>query len=197
MDISAFLASLEASGIANRIRDSLYLFPMLEATHVVGLALVFGTIAIVDLRLLGLASARRPFKRMASEILKWTWVAFAITVSTGVLMFVTNASVYFHNPFFRAKMLMLGLAGLNMLVFELTTGRGAQRWENAPSAPAAGKTAAVLSIVLWIGIIFMGRWIGFTTTRGASTKPAPEINFDDLFGGPSDGAAPSAPPDKK
>src|SRR5260370_29561676 len=107
MDIVAFLKSLEASGIATRIRDSLWLCPLIESTHVFGLALVFGTIAIIDLRLLGIASTERSFQRMASEILKWTWTAFALTALTGALMFTTNAGVYYYNFFFRTKMLLL------------------------------------------------------------------------------------------
>jgi len=182
MDISTFLASLESSSIANRIRDSLYLFPLIESTHVIGLAMVFGTIAIIDLRLLGVASTRRSFRRMGSDILKWTWAAFAVTATTGVLMFVTNAGVYYHNFFFRAKMTLLVLAGINMLIFELTAGRSIHRWDKAPSAPRMGQATAALSLVFWISIIFLGRWIGFTTTR-ANSNPAPEINFDDLFPG--------------
>jgi Family of unknown function (DUF6644) len=125
---------------------------------------------------------------MASDILKWTWAAFAVTVATGGLMFITNAGVYYQNFFFRTKMLMLVLAGINMLVFELTAGRTIHRWDKAPSAPLAGKTAAALSLLIWITIIFLGRWIGFTTTR-ASVKPEPEINFDNLFPGPPDTTA--------
>ena len=180
MDISTLLASLESSGPATTIRDSLYIFPMLEATHVFGLAMVFGTIAIIDLRLLGIASTRRSFKKIASDTLKWTWAAFAITAATGALMFITNAGVYYHNFFFRTKMLMLVLAGINMMVFELTAGRTIHRWENGGSAPLMARTTGALSIIIWISVIFLGRWIGFTTTR-ASLAPAPEINFDDLF----------------
>lgn len=196
MDIPTFLASLESSGIATRIRASLYIFPLIEAIHVLGLALVFGTIAIIDLRLLGVASTRRSFRRMASDILKWTWAGFAVTVTTGVLMFITNAGVYYHNSFFRAKMLLLALSGLNMLVFELTAGRSIHRWDKAPSAPRIGQATAILSIGLWITIIFLGRWIGFTTTRDTS-EPAPVINFDDLFPGTPESATPEVPPDKK
>jgi hypothetical protein len=187
MDIAALLASLESSGPATTIRNSLYIFPLLEATHVFGLAMVFGTIAIIDLRMLGIASTQRPFTRMASETLKWTWAAFAVTAATGVLMFTTNAGVYYHNVFFRTKMLMLVLAGINMLVFELTAWRTIQQWDKSPSAPLAGKTAAAVSLVIWITIIFLGRWIGFTTTRASvAPAPGPEINFDNLFPGPPD-----------
>ena len=139
MDIAAFLKWIEASSLATRIRDSFFLFPLLESAHVLGLALVFGTIAIIDLRLLGLASTQRSFTRMASDILKWTWAAFALTALTGALMFTTNAGVYYHNFFFRTKMLLLVLAGLNMLVFELTAGRTIHRWDKAPSAPSRGQ----------------------------------------------------------
>src|ERR1700704_3699809 len=147
MDIVAFLKSLEASGIASRIRNSLWLFPLIESTHVIGLALVFGTIAIIDLRLLGIASTQRPFKRMASDILKWTWAAFALASVTGALMFITNAPVYYHNFYFRMKMLLLALTGINMLVFELTAGRTIHAWDKAPSAPASGRAVAALSLV--------------------------------------------------
>ena len=200
MDIAAFLESLEASGLATKIRDSLWLFPLIESTHVFGLALVFGTIAIIDLRLLGIASTQRSFKRMASDILKWTWAALALTALTGTLMFITNARVYYHNFFFRTKMLMLVLAGINVLVFELTAGRTIHRWDKAPSAPAAGKAVAALSLAIWIGIIFMGRLIGFTTSRAAVVAPPPAgVNFDDFLQGTPDssGGTPTTPPDSK
>ena len=196
MDITTFLASLESSGIATGIRNSLYIFPLIESTHVFGLAMVFGTIAIIDLRLLGVASTRRSFRWMASDILKWTWAAFALTAATGALMFITNAGVYYHNFFFRTKMVMLVLAGINMLVFELTAGRSIHRWDKEPLAPLIGRATAVLSLAIWITIIFLGRWIGFTTTR-ATPAPPPEINFDNIFPGTPDGTAPTAPPNTR
>ena len=180
MSITDFLSTIEASGIATTIRDSLYLFPFLESFHVIGLTMVFGTIAIIDLRLLGIASTRRPFTMIASDVLKWTWLAFALTAATGLLMFITNAGVYYHNFYFRSKMVMLALAGLNMLLFELTAGRSVHRWDKYESAPLAGKTVAALSLVLWISIIFLGRWIGFTTSR-AQFQPDTDINLEELF----------------
>jgi hypothetical protein len=200
MDINAFLKSIEVSGLATRIRDALWLFPLIESTHVIGLSLVFGTILIIDLRLLGIASTHRSFKHMASDILKWTWAAFALTALTGTLMFITNARVYYHNFFFRTKMLMLVLSGVNMLVFELTAGRTIHHWNNAPSAPRAGKAVAALSIAMWIGIIIMGRLIGFTTTRAATLAPTPAgVNFDDFLQGTPDksGGTPTTPPTRK
>ena len=180
MGMTEFLASLEASGLAGKIRDSLYLFPLIESSHVIGLTMVFGTIAIIDLRLLGIASTRRPFSRIAADIMRWTWMAFALTVTTGLLMFITNAGVYYHNFFFRSKMVLLLLAGINMLMFELTAARSVHRWDKEPAAPLAGKAVAALSLVLWISIIFVGRWIGFTTTR-ADVKTDTDVNIEDLL----------------
>src|SRR5438477_7287173 len=129
MAIDALLASVEASALAMRIRESLYLFPLIESTHVIGLSLVFGTIAIVDLRLLGVASTRRPFSRIAADTFKWTWAAFALTAATGLLMFITNAGVYYHNAYFRMKMAMLLCAGINVLIFDRTAARSVRHWD--------------------------------------------------------------------
>src|SRR5438034_2394271 len=180
MSITDFLAFLEASGLATKIRNSLYLFPLIESSHVIGLTMVFGTIAIIDLRLLGIASTRRPFTKIAADLLKWTWAAFALTVTTGLLMFITNAGVYYHSFYFRSKMALLALAGINMLIFELTAARSIQRWDKDTAAPLAGRTVAALSLLFWISIIFAGRWIGFTTTRAASTAD-PGVNIEELL----------------
>jgi hypothetical protein len=190
MNLAAFLQWLAASALATKIRDSLLLFPLLESIHVLGLGLVFGTILVLDLRMLGLASTHRPFQRVASDILKWTWAAFALTALTGSLMFLTNAPVYFHNSYFRAKMLLLLLAGVNMFIFERTTGLRAHQWGESPSAPPAGRAAAAVSIALWVAIIVMGRLIGFTTSRATVASPTPAgVNFDDFLNTP---AAPSS-----
>ena len=136
---------------------------------------------------------------MASDILKWTWAAFALTALTGSLMFTTNASVYFHNVYFRTKMALLVLAGINTLVFELTAGRTIRRWDQDPSAPPAGRAVAVLSLVIWMAVIVAGRIIGFTTTRASLAEPAPvNVNFEDLLGAPANNSqAPATPPDPK
>ena len=97
MDIAAFLASLESSSIAVAIRTTVVAFPLIESAHVIGLTLVFGTIMIIDLRMLGLAWTRRPFSVIADEVLRWTWVAFGIAAVTGALMFITNAAAYYQN----------------------------------------------------------------------------------------------------
>ena len=193
MDIASILDWLQQTSLAVHIRDSLFAFPLIESTHVIGLTLVFGTIAIIDLRLLGLASTNRSFQRLAADIMKWTWVAFAVSAATGSLMFITNAAVYYHNAYFRAKIALLFLAAINMLVFELTTRRTVAQWDRDASAPPLGRAVAAVSLVIWISVIVTGRMIGFTTTRASLAEPAPaEQNLEELLGLPGDGA-PSAP----
>jgi hypothetical protein len=162
MDVVEVLRSLESSGLAAWLRDSLYAFPLIESLHVIGLTMVFGTIAILDLRLLGLASVRRPFSSLSSDIVRWTWTAFGVTATTGVLMFSTNPVAYYQNVQFRLKMALLVLAGINVLAFNLTAGRSVDRWDRDGAAPPAGRLAGALSLLLWIGVIFLGRWVGFT-----------------------------------
>ena len=198
MTISIWLKALEDTGFATGIRNSLYLFPLLESVHVMTLSLVFGTIMVVDLRLLGVASRQRSFDRLSSELLKWTWAAFALTAVTGAIMFMTNARVYADNTPFRIKMILLALAGLNMMAFHLTAGRTVRVWDRQPSAPPLGKITAAVSLALWIAIVFSGRVIGFTTT-GAEAKEAPPppstVNFDDfLNSGPSSAPSSTPPP---
>ena len=175
MDLAHLTAALEASRVAIGVRNSLYLFPLVESAHVIGLTLVFGTIAIIDLRLLGLASTRRPFTAVASDVLRWTWLAFAITVATGLLMFVTSAGTYYQNPYFRAKLALLLLSGVNMLAFELTARRSVQRWDQHEAGPTAARVVAAVSLTLWISVIVLGRWVGFTT---ASTPAAGDSDVD-------------------
>jgi hypothetical protein len=193
VDISSILDWLQQTSLAVQVRDSLFLFPLVESAHVIGLALVFGTIAIVDLRLLGVASAHRPFQRLAADTLKWTWGAFALTGLTGVLMFITNATVYFHNAYFRAKVVLLVLAALNVLVFELTAGRTVKQWDTAPAAPPVGRAVATVSLIVWVGVIVTGRMIGFTVTRAAAAPAPVETNFEDLLGLPASGSDAPAP----
>jgi hypothetical protein len=183
--MTSMLEWLQGTGVAVQIRDGLYTFPLLESIHVVGLALVFGTIAILDLRLLGVASTHRAVSRVMADLLKWTWAAFALTAVTGGLMFITNAVVYFHNTFFRAKMILLVLAAVNMLVFELTARKTIAQWDRSATTPPLAKVVATLSLVIWVGVIVAGRVIGFTATRAqAPTETQPDVNFEDLLGLP-------------
>ncbi len=144
------------------IRENGLLFPWIESVHVLCITLVVGSIGVVDLRLLGLASRNRAVSRLTADVLPVTWTAFIFAAITGLLLFTSNAVKYSHNTFFEAKMALLILAFLNMLVFHLVTSRGIERWDEAPNVPGPVRLAGGVSLGLWIVIIVCGRWIGFT-----------------------------------
>ena len=193
--MDSLIDALQNSGVASAIRNSLYDFPLLEAMHVIALTLVFGTIMIVDLRLLGVAGTERDYGRISADVLKWTWIAFGLAVLTGSLMFVSNAKVYVNNNFFRAKFAVMLLAGLNMLVFQFTAGKHGGDWGESRRGPLRGRVAAMLSLGLWLGVIILGRAVGFTTTGQAAkmSAPAPNVDFNSfLESGSSSSSAPPA-----
>lgn len=154
--------SIEYSPVGIAIAESTWMFPTLETLHVIALVTVIGTIAIVDLRLIGVASRGHRVSLLAKDTLPWTWGAFVFAALTGGLLFVSKASTYVGNPYFLWKMAMLALAGINMMYFHLTTWRTVEHWEKDPSFPFMAKLAGWLSLIFWLLVVFFGRAIGFT-----------------------------------
>src|ERR1017187_7019704 len=111
---------LNDTRIATSIRESDVVFPVLETIHVLAITLLAGTVAIVDLRLLGLILRRERVSQIDRQILPLTWVGFAAILGSGVLLFLAEAAKSYANPAFRFKMLLLLIAGLNPLVFHST-----------------------------------------------------------------------------
>ena len=164
--LSDLVGVFEDSGIATAIRESDTLFPFIESVHVVAICLVVGTILALDMRLLGLASVERPVSRLARAILPVTWGAFAIAATSGFLLFISNAGKYLANGYFDAKIILIGAAGLNMIVFHAISAKHMARdmpqWESEARPPLPARIAGGLSILLWIAVVACGRWIGFT-----------------------------------
>ena len=159
---SDLVAIFEESGVATAIRESDMLFPFIESVHVVAICLVVGTIFVLDLRLLGLASVGRPVSRLANAILPVTWAAFAIAATSGFLLFISNATKYLANGYFDAKIIVICAAGLNMIVFHAISAKDLPQWEQQAVPPLRARLAGLLSILLWITVVACGRWIGFT-----------------------------------
>jgi hypothetical protein len=128
---------------------------------VAAIALVLGSLARVDLRLVGLASRNRSITEISSEMLPWTWVGFVLATIFGVLLFVGQPLRYVEVAFFDAKIILILLAGLNMLAFEYLTRRGVGRWDRAPTPPLQVRVAGALSLAFWISVVICGRLIGF------------------------------------
>ncbi|MDR2215553.1 MAG: hypothetical protein LBE59_06910 [Nevskiaceae bacterium] len=176
MSLETLAQSIHAWGIAEWMRSSLKAMPVIESIHVMAITLVFGSILVVDLRLLGLLNANRAFTRIAHELLRLTWGAFAVAAITGALLFTPNSITYYHNTAFRLKMLAILAAGINMAIFEFRTVRGVATWDTTRTPPAAARLAGLLSIVLWVTVIILGRWIGFS--KGYDFSIPEEVQFE-------------------
>jgi hypothetical protein len=161
MDLTAFFTWLQQTGWAVAIRQGETLFPLIESVHVLAITALLGTIAIVDLRLIGVASRQQPISTTMAEVLPLTRIAFALAALTGGLLFASHAVDYSHKAPFIAKMLLLSVALINIGVFHLITARGIGAWDNELKVPLAVKSAGAVSLGLWIAIVACGRWIGF------------------------------------
>ena len=143
------------------IRESTLLFPIIETTHVLGLAFSVGTIAILDLRLLGLGLKREPVSQVMSQLMPWSLAGFFIMFVTGILLFWSQALKAYDSVFFRIKLLLLIFAGINALVFQFTVYRSMASWDQAPVTPFRARLTGAISIALWIGIIAAGRTMAY------------------------------------
>ena len=161
--LQSFCEWLQNTQIAIFISGSAWAFPTIETIHVFFLVMVVGAIAIVDLRLLGVASRNRPVSQVSDDVLPLTWTAFVGALITGGLMFSSKAAEYLENWPFRLKMVLLLMAGLNMLLFHFLTYRDVERWDGDVVTPRAARMAGLLSLAFWVGVVVFGRWIGFTT----------------------------------
>ncbi len=149
---------LEGLTISQEIGISWW-FPFIESVHVVFLTLTFGAILMVDLRLLGLAAMSHPATRMVRELVPWTLIGFAISVPTGLALFITRAEHYANNPAFRIKLLLILLAGINMALFHTRWIKSVETWDQS-TPPLPARLTGGISITLWLGVILAGRWTG-------------------------------------
>ena len=156
-----FLLWLENTPMSATLRDSLWLFPAIETVHLFGIVALVGSTSILDLRLMGFTLAGTPVPKLARRVLPWAWLGFGIQVATGFFLFASEASRVYLNPAFRFKMLMLAAAGLNALLFHVTTSRSAPQWEGRSTTPLAAKIAGLSSLALWFAIVIAGRMIAY------------------------------------
>lgn len=157
----SILQQLYDSRIATTIRESDNLFPILQTFHILGTVALAGAIAIVDLRLLNVAFKREPPAAVAESLLPITWVGFAIMFVSGGLLFAAQSAKIYENVYLRAKLLLLVLALLNVALFHSTTYRNIRSWSGTASPPAAARGFALMSLLLWSGVIVTGRFIAY------------------------------------
>jgi hypothetical protein len=156
--------ALEASGLGQAMRQWLWLYPAVEIVHIVGIGLLFGSIVVFDLRLLGF-SRTISVRTLAKHVLPWTAGSFLLIVPSGLLMFTAHATEFIDSEVFVIKMLLIMAAGVNAGLFHTITFRTADVWDSEemrklPPPPSA-RLAGGLSLLIWVSVIACGRLLAY------------------------------------
>ena len=161
MDLQPLWDKIEQSPIGDWVASSAAGFPNVECIHVIAICTVFGTVAMMDLRLLGLASKENRVTELSRDTLIWTWGAFGVAAISGAALWMSKAHIYMKDPWFYAKMILIVIAGINMAIFHVVTWKTIGQWDRG-KPPRAAKIAGFTSLALWLVVIFVAREIGFT-----------------------------------
>ena len=156
MSLLPFFEWCEHSAMGETIRNSLWLFPVIESFHLLGLAVIGGAVLLVDMRLLGLGLRRQPVAQLALDAQPWMIGSLAVMLASGILLFTSEATKCYYHAAFWVKMTSLLLA----IVFTFTARRKTVMAGNA--TPLRSKIVALVSITLWSAVGIGGRWIGFS-----------------------------------
>ena len=154
------MGAIEGSALGQAMRQSLWLFPAVEIVHICGIALLVGSIAVLDLRLLGF-SRNRSVRSLAAHALPWTIGSFLLILPSGFAMFVAHAGDLIASPVFALKICLIMAAGTNAAVFHAGVFRGAAQWDANVMPPDAARAAAALSLLLCISAIAFGRLLAY------------------------------------
>lgn len=155
-----WLLWLENNALSLLMREWLWLYPTVEILHIIGLAILFGSVAMFDLRLLGF-SRHLLVTDMAQHLLPWTYISFGVVVVSGFLLFAVDSTEIAANPAFRLKLILIASTGINAVVFHSGPFRSVKMWNRGIKAPLVVKTIAILSLGLWTGVIICGRLIAY------------------------------------
>lgn len=153
----AFFEWLEATQGSTALRESILLYPIVESTHVLTLCLFFGLIALMDLRLLGLALPNVRVTQFTGRVLPLALGGFVLMAISGLLLFYSGPIRAYTNIFFRVKLLLIVLAGLNALAFHTTVFKRVEAWDQEIKPPQRARLAGALSLLFWSGVVICGR----------------------------------------
>ena len=158
MSLLPFFQWCYQTAIGEAIRESTWLFPLIEAFHLVGLGLTAGAVLIVDLRLLGLGLSRQPVAQLSAAVEPWLLGSVTLMFASGIPLFLSESMKCYYSFAFWVKMTSLFLA----LLFTFTVRRRMTRTGLPIERPLLGRSTAVISLSLWFGVAWGGRWIGFS-----------------------------------
>lgn len=160
--IRELCAWIAATRVGTGILESVYLFPIVEGFHLLGIALSVGVLCWLDFRLIGIAFTDQPVSRVWKQVMPIAAVGFSLMFLTGGLLFWAEAVTAYNSVHFWIKLGLILLAGLNALYFEKVTHRGIAEWDSAPVPPLKARLAGFVSLILWTAIIITGRTMAYS-----------------------------------
>ncbi len=149
---SSFFTALRESGLP---------YPVVMSLHLSSIAVFGGMILMTDLRLLGLALKDMSVTDVVRQTRLWKRIGFVIMITCGILLAGAKLNTYYDNPYFQIKLVLLVLVGVHAIIFHRSVYANTEAIDRAPQIPGVAKRAAVLSLILWVGILSMGRWIAY------------------------------------
>jgi len=154
------------------LHESQYAYSIVESVHVWALCLFVGFAVLLDLRLVGAVFRNVPVSDMTGRLLPWTKAGFAVMVISGVVLFYAIPLRTYHNVFFRVKTILLLIAGLNAFAFHNGVYRNIAKWDSDGRPPREARRAGIVSLALWVAIVFSGRMIAYNWFDCAKPQPA-------------------------
>jgi hypothetical protein len=161
MSILAICQWLQNLGFATAIRESILMFPVLEGSHLLGIAVMLAPTFLLDIRLLGWGWKGDSVGKIAYSFLPVTFFGAGLMVITGTLLFCSEAVKCYNSFYFRIKVIALILAGLNPLIFHTTIWRRLTQWENLETPPSRARMAGATSLLFWIIVVAAGRYTAY------------------------------------
>jgi hypothetical protein len=159
------------------LHESQYMYSLVESTHVLTLCLFLGTLVMMDLRMLGLTLRRVPVGEVAARVLPWTMAGFVVMVITGTLLFYAIPVRSYQSIFFRIKVVLLILAGLNAWHYHRKAHRTVDQWGVAAVTPKSVRVSAIVSLTAWTCVIFAGRFIAYNWFDCDRQPQPPFVNW--------------------
>jgi len=159
--LDAFCDWLANTPFSQLLQNVAWIIPMVQSVHIVCIAIVMGSIALIDLRLLGVTGHSQAISSMTKRLLPWVWWSLLVLLLTGSLLAIAEPVRSLENPAFQAKMLMVLTAGFLTFYFQGVVRGEEAFWEMTPARRLTAKMTAIVSILLWVGIVFAGRWIAY------------------------------------
>lgn len=151
---------LASTALSELMRSNLWLYPIAEIVHIVGITVLVGGVALFDLRVLGFGRAL-PVDQLARHLLPWSVASLGLVVPAGLLLFSADPAALISNRVFLLKLTLILFAGLNALLFHLGVFRSVAEWNTGRPAPGLARMHAAISLALWVAVISCGRLLAY------------------------------------